>query len=99
MSVARDKEGSWHCDADHILCTLDFRRVQRLVARLEGVVMRKSRSPARQLLSQILALGALISAVTLAPIRPSGAQEAAPSWSYTGSLNTARAVAQCYAIA
>ena len=48
-------------------------------------------STVRHLLGQILALVALISAVTLAPIRPAFTQEAASSWSYTGSLNTARA--------
>ena len=48
-------------------------------------------STVRHLLGQILALVVLISAVTLAPIRPAFTQEAAPSWSYTGSLNTARA--------
>src|SRR6188768_3475956 len=45
----------------------------------------------RQLLSQILALGALIGVVTLTPISPASSQEVAPSWSNTGSLNTARA--------
>jgi N-acetylneuraminic acid mutarotase len=48
--------------------------------------MRRSGNPVRRLLSQILAIGALISVLTLAPTRPSGAQEVAPSWSYTGSL-------------
>jgi N-acetylneuraminic acid mutarotase len=52
--------------------------------------MKKPRNPARRLLGQILALGALISAVTLMPIRPASAQEVARSWSYTGNLNMAR---------
>jgi N-acetylneuraminic acid mutarotase len=53
-------------------------------------MMRKSGNPVRRLLGQILTLGALISALTLAPIRPAGAQEGARSWSFTGSLNTPR---------
>ena len=52
--------------------------------------MRRSRNPTRQL-SQIVVLGALISAVALTPTRPGSANAGASSWTYTGSLNTARA--------
>ena len=52
--------------------------------------MGRSRNSARKL-SQKVVLGALISAVVLAPTRPGSANEGGSSWTSTGSLNTASA--------
>ena len=51
----------------------------------------KQQNHARRHVGLVLALVVLISAATPAtgPIRPASAQEVIPSWSYTGSLNTA----------
>ena len=51
--------------------------------------MKRSRNPVRMLPRQIFALVALLSVLTLTPIKTAHTQEA-PSWSYTGSLNAAR---------
>ena len=47
--------------------------------------MRNAGNPVRHLLSPIFVLGVLIGALALAPVRPSGAEAVAPTWSYTGS--------------
>src|SRR5947207_5451737 len=55
--------------------------------------MKNQRNHASRRLALILALVGLMSAATLvlSPARHASAQGTAPSWSYTGSLNTVRA--------
>src|SRR5437870_5361868 len=64
----------------------------RLLISTKEPSMRKQRSRTLHLVSLILTLAGLMSGVTLMPgtARLVSAQVTAPSWSYTGSLNTAR---------